>query len=168
MLFSIFKLDINIEPEKGWKTEDMFVPAGFHIDAEMTGEDEEPEGEPGEQPYVYPMGVGGVLMNGCYGTNYKPGDPCYDAYGTTTICAVSLIINLEFKTSRPIDSRPQYNNHVIALSLYKLIDQHLGDLTWISFLSALCGQWSHKHKCQNEWLCRERKFPPASLISYGF
>ena len=94
-MFSIFKLDINIEPEKGWKTEDLLVPAGFHIEAEMTGKDEEdeedkePEGEAGEQPYVYPMGVGGVLMNGCYGTDYQPGDPCYDAYGATTICAVS-------------------------------------------------------------------------------
>ena len=83
-------MEINVEPEKGWKTEDMFVPAGFHIDAEMTGEDEEPEGEAGEQPFSYPMGVGGVLMNGCYGTNYQPGDPCYEAYWETTICAVSL------------------------------------------------------------------------------
>ena len=86
---SIFKLEINVQPEKGWKTEDLFVPAGFHIDAEMTGEDEEPEGTPGEQPVAYPMGVGGVLMNGCFGTNYQAGDPCYEAEWKTTICAVS-------------------------------------------------------------------------------
>ncbi|XP_078353427.1 uncharacterized protein LOC144638119 [Oculina patagonica] len=81
------KLDINIEPEKGWKTEDLFVPPGFHVDAEMTGEDEKPEGEAGDQPFLYPMGVGGMLMNACVGTNYQPGDPCYEAYWETTRCA---------------------------------------------------------------------------------
>lgn len=85
-------MDINIEPEKGWKTEDMFVPPGFHVDAEMTGEDEKPEGEAGDQPFLYPMGVGGMLMNSCTGTNYQPGDPCYEAYWETTICAVSKIV----------------------------------------------------------------------------
>ncbi|KAL9951279.1 hypothetical protein ACROYT_G043917 [Oculina patagonica] len=80
------KLEVNVEPEKGWKTEDLLVPAGFHIDAEITGEDEEPEGETGEQPFVYPMGVGGILMNGCFGTNYQPGDPCYEARWKTTLC----------------------------------------------------------------------------------
>ena len=84
-----FQLDINIKPDKSWQTEDMFVPAGFHIDAEVTGEDEKPEGEKGEQPFAYPMGIGGVMMNGCYGTNYKPGDPCYVAKDTTTLCLVS-------------------------------------------------------------------------------
>ena len=87
----VFQLDIDIEPEKGWKTEEMFVPPGFHISAEMSGEDEKPDGEAGEQPFAYPMGVGGVLMNGCFGTNYKPGDPCYVAYWETTICHVSII-----------------------------------------------------------------------------
>ena len=82
-------MDIDIQPEKGWKTEDIFVPPGFHIDAELTGEDERPEGEAGEQPYIYPMGVGGILMNGCFGTNYQPGDPCYEAFWKTTLCHVS-------------------------------------------------------------------------------
>ena len=82
-------MDIDIQPEKGWKTEDIFVPPGFHIDAEITGEDERPEGEAGEQPYIYPMGVGGILMNGCFGTNYQPGDPCYEAFWKTTLCHVS-------------------------------------------------------------------------------
>ncbi|XP_078360290.1 uncharacterized protein LOC144644633 isoform X2 [Oculina patagonica] len=80
------KLDINIEPDKGWKTEDMFVPPGFHIDAEITGEDEKPDGEIGDQAFTYPMGVGGLIMNGCFGKNYQPGDPCYQATWKTTIC----------------------------------------------------------------------------------
>ena len=84
-----FQLEVNIEPDKGWQTEGLFVPPGFHIDAEVTGEDEKPKGEKGEQPFAYPMGIGGVMMNGCYGTNYKPGDPCYVAKDTTTLCLVS-------------------------------------------------------------------------------
>ena len=84
-------MEINVEPEKGWKTEDMFVPAGFHIDAEMKEASEAPEGEEGQQPFSYPMGVGGMLMNGCYGTGYQPGDPCYEARAKTTICLVCLV-----------------------------------------------------------------------------
>ena len=82
-------MELNIEPLKGWQTEDMFVPAGFHIDAQVTGEDEQPEGEKGEQPFAYPMGIEGMMMNGCYGTNYQLGDPCYQAKDTTTLCLVS-------------------------------------------------------------------------------
>ena len=76
-------------PDKGWKTDDLFVPSGLHIDAEVTGEDEQPKGETGEQPFAYPMGVGGLIMNGCFDKNYQPGDPCYQAKGKTTICMVS-------------------------------------------------------------------------------
>ncbi|KAJ7378599.1 hypothetical protein OS493_021899 [Desmophyllum pertusum] len=62
------RMDIDVEPEKGWKTEDMFVPPGFHINAELTGEDEKPEGEAGEQPFVYPWGYE------IYLDEVKPGD----------------------------------------------------------------------------------------------
>jgi len=84
-----FQLEIDIEPDKGWQTEDMFVPPGFHIGAEITGEDEKPEGQKGEQAFTYPMGIGGMIMNGCYGTNYQLGDPCYQAKDATTLCWVS-------------------------------------------------------------------------------
>ena len=85
----------------------MFVPPGFHIDAEVTGEDEKPEGEKGEQPFAYTMGIGGVMMNGCYGTKYQPGDPCYVAKATTTICLVSaegsyLLTNAQLKGYKTI------------------------------------------------------------------
>ena len=81
-------MDIDVEPEKGWKTQDMFVPPGFHVSAEVHTEGEEPEGEVGEQPYSYPLGLGGVLMNACLGTNYQPGDPCFQSYWATTGCEV--------------------------------------------------------------------------------
>ena len=91
-------MEINIEPDKGWKTEDLFVPSGFHIDAEVTGEDERPKGEKGAQPFSYPMGIGGMIMNGCYDTNYKLGDPCYVAKDTTTLCLVGCHIYFNKKT----------------------------------------------------------------------
>ena len=87
---------MNIEPEKGWKTESMMVPAGVHIDAEYTGEEKHDEKNPGEQPFAYPMGVGGLLMNGCYGTNYQIGDPCYDFKTASSICLVSELYTHEF------------------------------------------------------------------------
>ena len=88
----MFQLDINIEPEKGWKTEDLFVPPGFHVAAEMKGGGPEPKGEAGTQPFMYPAGLGGILMNGCYGTNYQKGDPCFNAYWKTTRCEVSKLV----------------------------------------------------------------------------
>lgn len=94
VVFFFFQLDININPDKGWKTEDMFVPPGFHIDAEITGEDEKPDGEIGDQPFSYPMGVGGMIMNGCFGKEYQPGDPCFQAKGRTTICLVGKLCKM--------------------------------------------------------------------------
>ena len=88
-MLSFLQLELNIEPSKGWETEDIRVPSGLHIDAEYTDEDEEPESHTGEQPFVYPMGVGGMLMNGCYGTNYQEGDPCYDFKRMSPVCYVS-------------------------------------------------------------------------------
>ncbi|KAJ7378598.1 hypothetical protein OS493_021898 [Desmophyllum pertusum] len=109
------KLEVNVEPEKGWKTEDLLVPAGFHIDAEMTGEDKKPQGEAGEQPFVYPMGVGGLLMNGCFGTNYQPGDPCYEARWKTTLC-LSLIDGAAF-IGVGFDSRGDYSPESRKMSI---------------------------------------------------
>ena len=78
-------------PQKGWETENLFVPPGFHIDSKIEGEGEKPKGETGEQPFIYPMGVGGLIMNGCFATNYQKGDPCYEAKWKTTICLVNKI-----------------------------------------------------------------------------
>ena len=75
-------------PDKGWENEDMFVPPGYHIDAAVEGGETSPK-EEGQVPYVFPSGVGGVLMNGCWGTDYKPNDPCYNSKATSTICSVS-------------------------------------------------------------------------------
>ena len=48
----------------------MYAPAGVHVDAEYTTEDKDEEDFTGEQPFAYPMGIGRVMLNGCYSTNY--------------------------------------------------------------------------------------------------
>ena len=84
-----FQLELNIEPDKGWQTESMFAPAGMHIDAEYTNEEDTEELSHEEPPFTYPMGLGGVMMNGCYGSNYQKGDPCYDFKTVSSIYFVS-------------------------------------------------------------------------------
>ena len=69
----------------------MYAPAGVHVDAEYTSEDKDEEDFIAEQPFAYPMGIGGVMMNGCYGTNYEIGDPCYDFKTASPNCHVSKI-----------------------------------------------------------------------------
>ena len=87
-------MKLNIEPNKGWKTETMFVPPGVHIDAEYTNSGKEEKKNSGMQPFTYPMGVGGVMMNGCYGRNYQRGDPCYAAKRMSAKCLVSVPCNV--------------------------------------------------------------------------
>jgi len=40
----------------------------------------------GGQSFTYPVGIGPMLMNGCFGTGYKIGDPCYAAKRLNTKC----------------------------------------------------------------------------------
>ena len=41
----------------------MYASAGVHVDAEYTSEDKAEEDFIAEQPFAYPMGIGGVMMN---------------------------------------------------------------------------------------------------------
>lgn len=76
-------------PDKAWSTPDMFVPPGYHMGASITDVDKT-EKEHGDVPYTYApnTGLGYVMMNGCYGTNYTSNDPCYNAKYKSTICLV--------------------------------------------------------------------------------
>ena len=87
-----FQLELNIEPEKGWKRESMYAPAGVHVHAEYTTED-----FIAAQPFAYPMGIGGVKMNGYYGTKYQIGDPCYDFQTASRNCHVSKLKQIAAK-----------------------------------------------------------------------
>ncbi|CAB4025046.1 Hypothetical predicted protein [Paramuricea clavata] len=65
----------------------MFVPPGYHLNAEIDNEDTKAENhEHGGPVYTYPAGIGTTIMNGCWGTGYKPGDPCYKSLGVSTAC----------------------------------------------------------------------------------
>lgn len=67
----------------------MFVPSGYRMETALS-EVEKPEKEQGEVPYTYApnTGVGYVMMNGCWGTNYTASDPCYNAKWTSNVCQV--------------------------------------------------------------------------------
>ena len=84
----IVQIKLDITGDKGWKTDDMFIPPGYHMEAKI-----EPESKPappvnGQPPFTFPFGAGGMIMNGCFGSGYKPGDRCYDATWATTKCLV--------------------------------------------------------------------------------
>ena len=68
----------------------MFLPSGYHIDAAVSEGEKSPSQE-APVPFTYPAGIGGVLMNGCWGTDYKENDPCYNSKTTEDNCDVSNI-----------------------------------------------------------------------------
>jgi hypothetical protein len=91
-LLNIYQIKLDISPEKGWSNEDMFVPPGYHLNAEIDSEGEKAEtNEQGGPVYAYPAGIGTTMMNGCWGTGYKPGDPCYQSLEVLTACQVCLL-----------------------------------------------------------------------------
>ncbi|XP_028402023.1 uncharacterized protein LOC114524965 [Dendronephthya gigantea] len=81
------RIKLNIFPEKGWKNEDMFAPPGYHMDAEIESDSSPASSEEvGDPVYTYPAGIGTMMMNGCWGTGYQPGDPCYQSLEVLTAC----------------------------------------------------------------------------------
>ncbi|XP_078357305.1 uncharacterized protein LOC144642195 [Oculina patagonica] len=81
------EIKLDIMPDKGWSTPDMFVPPGYHMGASISGSPKV-EKEEGEVPYTYApaSGLGYVMMNGCWGKNYTASDPCYNAKWTSSVC----------------------------------------------------------------------------------
>ena len=83
-------MSIDITPDKGWIRDDMFVPAGFHMEAEFTGTaSSPPEGE--SSAVIYQGGVGNALMSGCLEESYEPQDPCYQYKTPAVPCAVCIL-----------------------------------------------------------------------------
>ncbi|XP_048577992.1 uncharacterized protein LOC5500372 [Nematostella vectensis] len=87
------KISLDIRPDVGWKNDDMFAPPGLHYGIGLSSDDDgnKAEGKASEKidppPYSYANGfVGPALMNGCFGSGYQPGDPCYTAKETTNQC----------------------------------------------------------------------------------
>ena len=69
---------ISFQRLQGFNGINEFEPAGWQVELDDTSKSDEPTGEK-EQPTIWPMGVGTALMNGCFGSGYKKGDPCYSA-----------------------------------------------------------------------------------------
>ncbi|KAL9961904.1 hypothetical protein ACROYT_G030940 [Oculina patagonica] len=100
------EIKLNIVPDKGWKSDDMFVPPGYHLDSTISEEESSPK-EAEMTPYAYPAGLGSVLMNGCYGTGYQEGDPCYVAKWKLDAC-LNMIDGAAFM-GVGFDGRGQYS-----------------------------------------------------------
>ncbi|XP_019617061.1 PREDICTED: uncharacterized protein LOC109464494 [Branchiostoma belcheri] len=75
--------DIQLVPRPGAKMGNMYAPPGWEIRHKYKYKEDRDEdtGNSGGQAsaYTYPAGLGPVLMNGCFGTGYKNGDPCWEA-----------------------------------------------------------------------------------------
>ena len=100
----------------------MYAPAGVHVDAEYVSEGKEEEDSTGEQPFGYPMGIGGVMMNGCYGTNYQIGDPCYDFKTASPNCHVSKLQRIDAKLLEMITRFQNLLEHLkISFQVYKTL-----------------------------------------------
>ncbi|KAI8516772.1 hypothetical protein Bbelb_053530 [Branchiostoma belcheri] len=81
---------IQLLPRPGATMGNMYAPPGWEIRykykyKEDGDEDKVSSGGQGSA-YTYPAGLGPVLMNGCFGTGYKNGDPCWEAKIPLTGC----------------------------------------------------------------------------------
>ncbi|XP_078665895.1 uncharacterized protein LOC144908233 [Branchiostoma floridae x Branchiostoma belcheri] len=83
------KAEVDFVADKGMVQDDMFAPPGLHmrVDVEQDpGKDSEPDQSSQPMAYGYPVGMGAALMNGCFGTGYKAGDPCYNVRDVIPAC----------------------------------------------------------------------------------
>ncbi|KAI8493789.1 hypothetical protein Bbelb_281360 [Branchiostoma belcheri] len=82
--------DIQLLPNPGATMGNMYAPPGWEIRHKYKYQDDsnKDKGSSGAQAsaYTYPAGLGPVLMNGCFGTGYKNGDPCWKAKIPRTGC----------------------------------------------------------------------------------
>ncbi|XP_078665847.1 uncharacterized protein LOC144908185 [Branchiostoma floridae x Branchiostoma belcheri] len=83
------KAEVDFVADKGMVEDDMFAPPGMHMKVDVEedpGKDSEPDQSSQPMAYGYPMGIGSALMNGCFGTGYVPGDPCYNVRDVIPAC----------------------------------------------------------------------------------
>ncbi|XP_066287457.1 uncharacterized protein [Branchiostoma lanceolatum] len=74
--------DIQLVPRPGATMGNMYAPPGWEIRHKYKYKDDRDKDKSssgGKKAYTYPNGLGPVLMNGCFGTGYKNGDPCWEA-----------------------------------------------------------------------------------------
>ncbi|XP_078578146.1 uncharacterized protein LOC144863058 [Branchiostoma floridae x Branchiostoma japonicum] len=76
--------DVRVLPiSRGDNMGNTFVPAGYEISHKYHYADERDDEQDSStqqfSAFSYPTGLGPVLMNGCFGTGYVNGDPCWEA-----------------------------------------------------------------------------------------
>ncbi|XP_019618562.1 PREDICTED: uncharacterized protein LOC109465632 [Branchiostoma belcheri] len=83
------KAEVDFVADKGMVEDDMFAPPGMHMKVDVEedpGTDSEPDQSSEPMAFSYPLGMGSALMNGCFGTGYVPGDPCYNVRDVIPAC----------------------------------------------------------------------------------
>ena len=79
-------IEIDLKNDKGFMDVGGEFQAGnAHLKIKEI-HDVTPQPSSAEEAFYYPSGIGPMVMNGCYGTDYKPGDPCYNSKSNTTKC----------------------------------------------------------------------------------
>ncbi|XP_019616275.1 PREDICTED: uncharacterized protein LOC109463839 [Branchiostoma belcheri] len=87
------KAEIDFVPQKGMVEEDLFAPPGMNMKMDI---EENPQADDNaddmSEPtaFSYPLGMGGALMDGCFGTDYTPEDPCYNQKTVQPACGASV------------------------------------------------------------------------------
>ena len=67
---------VSFQRTQGFSGLDEFEPSGWQLQVGEKSESSHPSSQD-DSPALWPAGVGLALMNGCFGKNYAPGDPCY-------------------------------------------------------------------------------------------
>ena len=79
-------IEVKLKNEKGYM--DLggeFQDGGMDLKIQEIGSEPKSE-KSGGDAFVYPAGIGPMLVNGCFGKDYKEGDPCFAAKRLSTKC----------------------------------------------------------------------------------
>ncbi|XP_078666604.1 uncharacterized protein LOC144908685 [Branchiostoma floridae x Branchiostoma belcheri] len=109
---------------RGQNTGDTFAPPSEEIlmSFKHANKDEQDSSEVWGA-VAYSTGLGPVMMNGCFGSNYQPGDPCHGAFVTLDAC--SNIIDGATFLGVGFDGRGEYSTDSRKKSLIQRYCQRL-------------------------------------------
>ncbi|XP_066271929.1 uncharacterized protein [Branchiostoma lanceolatum] len=114
---------------RGMNTGDSFSPASQEVRMTFDHREENAEQDSSQVGggQAYPFGMGPIMMNGCFGTNYQEGDPCFEAFTPIEACAniiegaTFMGVGFDGRGEYSSDSRKKglINRHCEALQGYK-------------------------------------------------
>eukprot|EP00058_Branchiostoma_floridae_P021794 XP_002607284.1 hypothetical protein BRAFLDRAFT_88232 [Branchiostoma floridae] len=139
--------DIQLLAKAGAMMGNMYAPPGWEIRHKYKYKDDRDEnkGSSGGQSgaYTYPAGLGPVLMNGCFGTGYKNGDPCYKAKIPRTGCpnmidgATYLGVGFDGRDSMTVQSIYDTNVESSTFSSIEEYRQYLAEKSAVTSAKAM-------------------------------